>query len=58
MGRSPDGVEIIVPSGRHWSASPTTQMLRCSRASRMIISFCAALVSWYSSTSRCLKRVW
>ena len=33
-GDGPSGVATSVPGGRHWSLSPTTQMLRCSAASR------------------------
>ena len=57
IGTGPAGVETSVPGGRHWSLSPTTQTLRCSAASRRTSSFWTRLVSWYSSTRTCLKRL-
>ena len=41
-----------------WSWSPTIVICSCSAASARAISFCAMLVSWYSSMSTCWNRCW
>ena len=52
----PSPIVTSVPSTRHCASSPTTIRFPCSPAISCSSTYCAWLVSWYSSTSTWRKR--